>query len=246
MIFNDKWENILPKLADKSIGLVLTDPPYKKTQQKWDTDVDWAKLWPELNRVCVDDAAIVIFGSQPFTSIVVCSNLKNFKHEWIWQKDKGANFAQVKRSPMKEHENIVVFSTGRAMPKYYPIKEQRKGNGLNLIGNDYMSNTKSREEDMNCGRMTSVKGVTTELRYPSSIQKFNRESGFHCVQKPLKLLSYLIKTYSNPGDLVLDCFMGSGSTNIAAMELGRRSIGIEKDENIFKIAQTRINTYGTA
>jgi site-specific DNA-methyltransferase (adenine-specific) len=237
------WQDTLPTLEDGSIDLVLTDPPFKKTALSWDTDVDWPRLWGELNRICKPDAAIIMFGSQPFTSLMIMSNYKNFKHEWIWQKDKGANFAQVKRSPMKEHENVAVFSTGRGPIKYFPQMQQRSGNGLNLIGTEYVGNSKPSSGDINGGRMKSVRKTIDELRYPSSIQKFNRETGFHPTQKPVDLGQYLIRTYSVEGDTVLDPFMGSGSFGVSAAKEKRNYIGIDSDETSYNAAKTRLDEY---
>lgn len=201
------------------------------------------QLWVQFNRIAKDNAAIVLFGSQPFTSVLVASNIKNFRHEWIWQKDKGANFAHVKRSPMKEHENIVVFSTGRALPKYFPQMQKRTGNGLNLIGNEYVANLGKNPLSVTGPRLKEKRGTVSELRYPSSVQKFNRETGLAPTQKPLKLLEYLVLTYSEEGDTVLDCTMGSGTTGVAAVKLNRNFIGMEIDPATFEKAKNRINEY---
>lgn len=232
---------ILPTLADDSVDLVLADLPFEKIEQDWDKMVDLTKLWAQLNRVCKKDAPIVMFGSQPFTSVLVSSNLKNFKHGWVWQKDKGANFAQVKRSPMKEHEDIVVFSTGRGPIKYFPIKEERKGAGVKCIGKEYVANATPDKNDINGGRMVPKRGITTELRYPSSIQKFNREVGWFSTQKPVDLLSYLIKTYSEPNAVVLDPTMGSCSTGVACIKTQRQFIGIEKNKDHYDLCIKRIS-----
>lgn len=233
--------DILPKLKDKSVDLVIADLPYEKVEQQWDKIIDMAKLWPELNRVCVDDAAIIMFGSQPFTSLVITSNLKNFKYTWVWRKDKGSNFAQVKRSPFKEHEDIAVFSTGRAATKYFPIMEERNGNGLNLIGSDYIGNSKPSKKDIYGGRMTPQKKTVSKLRYPSSVQKFNREGGWFATQKPVALLEYLIKTYSKTGT-ILDPTAGSMSLAIACSNLKRDCICIEKDPENFQIGIDRLTS----
>jgi len=177
----------------------------------------------------------VLTASQPFTSILVTSNLKLFKYEWIWEKDAGSNFATVKYQPMKEHENILVFGKGKT--KYYPIKETR-------IGSRQGKKTKSYDS----GRKNSVYGTSRgigkfevdELRYPRSIQRFKRERGLHPTQKPVALFEYLIKTYTNEGEIVLDNCIGSGTTAIAALNTGRFFIGIEKEEKYVEIARRRV------
>lgn len=242
-LYNEDCLDRLPLIADKSIDCIIADLPYGSSEMKWDQIIPMDKLWKEFNRICKDNAAIVMFGSQPFTSILVNSNIKNFKHEWIWKKDKGANFAHVKRAPMKEHENIVVFGTGRAPTRYFPQKQEREGNGKNLIGTKYVANLGAKSESISGPRMKEREGRVSELRYPSSVQYFNRQTGLHPTQKPLQLLNYLVLTYSESGDTILDPSMGSGTTGVAAAELGRNFIGIELDGEIFNKAKERIEKY---
>ena len=189
----------------------------------------------QYNRIIKDNGAIVLFGSQPFTSALIMSNLKMFKYEWIWEKDAGSNFVTVKYQPMKEHENILVFGKGKT--RYFPIMQERIG-----------SRKGKETTTIDSGRKDSVYGTQEgrgilkvgKLRYPRSIQRFNRERGLHPTQKPVALLEYLIKTYTNENDVVLDNCMGSGSTGVACKELNRNFIGIELDEKYFKIAKERI------
>lgn len=235
----------LPSIPDKYFDLILCDLPYFYAKScKWDLPVPLDQLWPQLNRIAKDNAPIVHFGSQPFTSMLVMSNLKNFKYEWIWQKDKGSNFVHVKRSPFKEHENIVVFGTGREDPNYFPIMEARSGNGLNLIGTQYYSNSQEDPNSVTGPRLKKKKGKIEELRYPKSVQKFNRETGWFATQKPVSLLEYLIKTYSKEGDTVLDPTGGSFSTAIACYNLKRNCLCIEKDEDNFNNGTTRLQEEG--
>ena len=234
-IYNEDCLVGMDKIDDKSVDMILCDLPYGTTACKWDTVIPFEPLWEQYNRIIKDDSAIVLFGSQPFTSALIMSNLKMFKYEWIWEKDAGSNFATVKYQPMKEHENILVFGKGKT--RYFPIMQERIG-----------SRKGKETTTIDSGRKDSVYGTQEgcgiskvgKLRYPRSIQRFNRERGLHPTQKPVALLEYLIKTYTNEGDIVLDNCMGSGSTGVACKELNRNFIGIELDEKYFNIAKERI------
>ena len=226
---------LMKDIPDKSIDMILCDLPYGTTACKWDIVIPFEPLWEQYNRIIKDNGAIVLFGSQPFTSALIMSNLKMFKYEWIWEKDAGSNFVTVKYQPMKEHENILVFGKGKT--RYFPIMQERIG-----------SRKGKETTTIDSGRKDSVYGTQEgrgilkvgKLRYPRSIQRFNRERGLHPTQKPVALLEYLIKTYTNENDVVLDNCMGSGSTGVACKELNRNFIGIELDEKYFKIAKERI------
>ena len=177
-----------------------------------------------------------MFGSQPFTSALVMSNPKMFRYEWIWLKNRGSNFALANKMPIKEHENILVFY--KKLPIYNPIKQQRAASGEARIKTIINPSTVSE----NYGGIVLQEGkIYGKLRFPSSWQKFNCEVGFHPTQKPVALLEYLIKTYTNEGETVLDNCMGSGSTGVACVNLNRSFIGIELNDNYFKIAEERIN-----
>lgn len=236
------WEGdcleLMKNIPTGSVDMILCDPPYGTTACKWDTVLDLAVLWAQYERVIKPSGAIVLFGSQPFTSNLVMSNPKLFKYEWIWQKNAGSNFGVVKYQPMKEHESVLVFSRGS--PKYFPIMQERAESGKERV------KTPIKYDNQSEHRYISNKKVTLnsvpELRYPSSIQKFNRERGLHPTQKPVALLEYLVRTYTNEGDTVLDNTMGSGSTGVACKNTGRRFIGIEKDPKYFEIAKKRIFT----
>ena len=226
---------VMKQIPDGSVDMVLCDLPYGTTACKWDTIIPFDLLWPTYLRVCKENAAIVLFAGQPFTSLLVSSNLKMFRHEWIWQKNRGSNFANTVREPFKEHEEILVFSRGRWT--YNKQMQERTGGGADRVkyGLRWMSQSENYRKFAN--RETVIQPT---LRVPSSVQKFNTEVGLHPTQKPVSLLSYLIKTYSNQGELVLDNCMGSGSTGVACIETERNFIGIEKEDEYFNIAKERI------
>lgn len=230
--------DVFPFIEDKSIQLILADLPYGTTACKWDSILPLDKLWAEYKRILKPNGAIVLTASQPFTTKLVSSNYEMFKYEWIWEKDGGSNFATVKYMPMKEHENIVVFGNGKIL--YNEQRQERIGSRKGKI-------TKT----IDSGRKDSVYGtqegglelVVPELRCPRSIQRFTRERGEHPTQKPLELMEYLVKTYTNEGDMVLDNCMGSGTTNLACIKLKRKSIGIEKEKQYYDVAVRRASEY---
>lgn len=226
----------MKEIESGSVDMILTDPPYGATACKWDSIIPLEPMWEQLKRVIKPNGAVVMTASQPFTSVLVTSNLKMFKYEWIWEKDGGSNFATVKYQPMKEHESVLVFCNGKTT--YNQIKQERIGS------------RKGRETTtIDSGRVGSVYGTqeggkklrVPKLRCPRSIQRFNRERGLHSTQKPVALMEYLIKTYTNEGETVLDFCLGSGTTGVACKNLNRNFIGIELDENYFEIAKKRIS-----
>ena len=225
-------------IADKSVDAIITDPPYGTTSCKWDSVIDFKLMWEQLNRIIKPNGAIVLFGTQPFTSALIMSNIKSFKYEWVWFKNMGGNPLNAKKTPMKQHENILVFGNGKT--NYYPIKEERAKSGLNrvrssaIIGGNF-------KDDAVYGKTNVIKTKYDDLRYPKTVQKFNVQRGLHPTQKPVTLMEYLIKTYTNENETVLDFTMGSGTTGVASKNLNRKFIGIEQDEKYFKIASERIN-----
>ena len=233
---------VMPFIPDKSIDMILCDLPYGTTACKWDIIIPFELLWKEYKRIIKDNRAIVLTASQPFTSMLVMSNLEWFKYEWIWEKAVGSNFATLKYQPMKEHENILVFSKGKH--SYYPIKQQRKGSGaerMNYGHNGSKTGETSGNQDF---KGWEVGKYDKNLRYPSSVQYFNnreKDRGQHPTQKPVALFEYLIKTYTNEGDLVLDNCAGSGTTGVACKNLGRDFILIEKIKKYVDIARKRVN-----
>lgn len=221
-------------IPDKSVDMVLTDPPYGTTACKWDTIIPFAPMWLELKRIVKINGAICLFGSEPFSSALRMSNIKMFKYDWIWLKSNGGGFLNANRQPLKRHEIISIFSQkGTA---YFPQKTK---------GKKYTCTRASAGETT---QDQSVAGWVTKndgSRFPLSYQKFSSETGLHPTQKPVALLEYLIKTYTIEGETVLDFTMGSGSTGVACKNLNRNFIGIEKDEKYFKIARQRIENVGT-
>ena len=221
-------------IPDGSIDMVLTDPPYGTTACKWDTVIPFEPLWEQLKRVIKPNGAIVMTASQPFTSALVMSNPKMFKYEWVWEKSKAVGYLNSKIMPLVAHENIVVFSQGKTTY-----------NAQKTSGHAPYNKGKSH-------RPTDVYGKQVEVlvknddgtRHPRTVQYFKtaeNEGKLHPTQKPVALFEYLIRTYTNEGETVLDNCMGSGTTGVACANTNRNFIGIELDEGYFKIAQDRIN-----
>lgn len=228
------YEEILPCIDIKA-DMVLTDPPYGITACKWDSNINIQQLWEIIGDITNDNTPIVITGSQPFSSLLVASKLDWFKYEWIWQKNAGSNFALMKYQPMKEHESILVFSKGTH--NYYPILQERALSGKERVKTKVNYHT---ETEVYGGNLIEQdNNIRPELRFPSSIQKFNRERGLHPTQKPLALFEYLIRTYSKPDNLIIDCFMGSGTTALAYKQLKRYCIGIEVEEKYCEVIAKR-------
>ena len=231
---------LMKDIPDGSIDMILCDLPYGTTACKWDTIIPFDKLWEQYERIIKPNGAIVLTASQPFTSALVMSNPKLFKYEWIWEKAVGSNFAVAKYQPLKEHENILVFCKGKS--NYYPIKEERKGSGKARLKNGYKSNGTSTE--VYGGLQSNRKGKEYEdLKYPSSVQYFNnrdKDRGMHPTQKPTELFEYLIKTYTNENDLVLDNTAGSGTTAIACLNTNRQFIVMEKEQKYYDIILKRV------
>lgn len=235
-LYNGDCLEVMESFPEGSVDMVLCDLPYGMTSNKWDSVIPLDLLWERYHRVCKETAAVVLTASQPFTSMLVMSNLKDFRHEWIWLKNRGSNFANTVREPFKEHEEVLVFSKGKWT--YNKQMQERSGGGLSRVQYNVKFETRSSNYN-DIGVRESNK--LSDLRVPSSYQKFNTEVGSHPTQKPVPLFEYLIRTYSNEGDVVLDNCMGSGTAGVACAKTGRRFIGIEKDENYFGIAEKRIN-----
>lgn len=220
----------LKNVPDGSVDLIVTDPPYGTTACKWDVVVPFDKLWPEYKRVLKPGAACVIFGSEPFSTLLRASNLKDFKHDWIWEKEQGANFMNVKFQPYKVHEIVSVFCCDKE--HYHPQMQ---------TGKPYLSG-KGTSGDIT-GNVPKIQKRNQGTRYPRSVLRFNTDKArgsLHPTQKPRDLLEYLVRTYSNPSDVVLDPFMGSGTTAVACMRMGRNFIGFELSKEYHAIAQQRI------
>lgn len=237
---------LMKDIPDGSIDMILCDLPYGTTACKWDTIIPFDPLWKQYERIIKTNGAIVLTASQPFTSTLVISNINLFRHEWIWKKNRGSNFALLKYQPFKEHESILVFSKDTA--KFYPIMEERSESGKvrcvytfnNVVTSKIINNQTFYNQDGE--RRTLNKG----LRNPSSVQKFNTEVGLHPTQKPVALFEYLIKTYTNEGDLVLDNCAGSGTTAIACLNTNRQFIVMEKELSYYDIILKRVDEFHKA
>ena len=228
---------LMKSIPDGSVDLILTDPPYGTTACKWDSVIDLDLMWAEVWRVLKKNGNVVLFSSQPFTTTLISSNIENFKYEIIWQKNIPTGFQLANKRPMKYHENICIFYKKQGVFNKQ-LEERDEGGKARLKTPVNQSNRKSEHHD------SIVSGnvyYDSELKNPSSIQKFNRVTGLHPTQKPVALLEYLIKTYTNENETVLDFTMGSGSTGVACLNTNRNFIGIEMDENYFNIAESRIN-----
>lgn len=222
----------MQSLPDKSIDLILCDLPYGTTVCKWDSIIPFEALWKEYNRIIKDNAAIVLFGSEPFTSFLICSQIKLFRYDLIWDKQKGCDFLNANRKPLKSHENILVFykKSPTYNKQYWYSTPYKKINGnkkhSSVYGDCHNVDTESLDGKRN----------------PLSILSFARDgTRVHPTQKPVALLEYLIKTYTNEGDIVLDNAFGSGSTLVAAINTNRHYIGFETDEQYFDIACERVD-----
>lgn len=233
ILFGDCLER-MKEIPDGSVDLILTDPPFGTIQNKWDSVIPFDLMWSELKRIIKPKGAIVLFGSQPFTSTLIMSNLKWFKYEQIWDKNKGAQPQLANIQPMKSHENILVFGKGKI--NYYPQKTK---------GDPYTRDNKQKHSDHSLSKgLKPIKQVNTGFRFPKTVllypRDFSAQSRLHPTQKPVALLEYLIKTYTQENETVLDFTFGSGSTGVAAMNTNRKFIGIEMDEGYFNIAKDRI------
>ena len=242
-LYNDDCFNVLKTLPDKSVDLVLTDPPYGTTAIHWDKVLDFDKMWIELERITKPKSNIILFASQPFTSLLISSKLDWFRYELIWNKNKCGSPGLAKKRPQKIHENILIFSKepggiyNPIMEEGDPYKRQTNnpdgyGSGKNTHGYGF-------------GNKKTFKSENKGTRYPKSIlhasRNFSAQQTVHPTQKPTNLLNWLIMTYSDVGDVVLDFTMGSGSAGVSSKLTGRDFIGIELNEEYFKIAQDRID-----
>lgn len=217
-------------IPDGSVDMVLCDLPYGTTQNGWDSLIPFPELWTEYKRVGKENCAFVLTAQPPFDKVLGCSNLAMLKYEWIWEKTKATGHLNAKKQPMKAHENVLVFYGKQAT--YNPQKTE---------GKPYKGSGGGSKND-NYGDFEAVReGSQDGSRYPRSVIQFAHESKpVHPTQKPVALMEYLIRTYTNEGDTVLDNTMGSGTTGLAAVNTGRQFIGIERDDKYFAIAQKRI------
>lgn len=236
-LHNGDCLDIMKQIPDKSIDMILCDLPYGTTACKWDVVIPFEPLWEQYNRIIKDNGAIVLFGSEPFSSYLRMSNIKNYKYDWVWRKTKGGGFALANKRPFKRHEIISVFY--KKQPTYNPIKfivSEDKIDKRKTINNPTMT------ENSTQPNMKIIRTKDDGTRFPISVLNFNSVSqvGGHPTQKPVALLEYLIKTYTNENETVLDNCMGSGSTGVACLNTNRNFIGIELDKDFFEIAKKRI------
>ena len=242
-LYNGDCLEVMKNIPDNSVDLILCDLPYGTTDCKWDTVIPFDLLWQQYDRVIKDNGAILLFGKQPFTTDLINSNRKLFKYELIWEKDKPTNFALANKQPMCYHENILMFY--KKQPIYNKQMVEREGKGTWRYNFDisHENRTIQGTNRKYCGKKDKS-NYDIKYKNPKSILYFDtgkRQHLQHPTQKPVALLEYLIKTYTNENDLVLDNCMGSGSTGVACKNLNRNFIGIELDETYFKIAKERID-----
>lgn len=223
----------MKEIESGSVDMVLADPPYGTTQCKWDSVIPLEPMWQQLKRVIKPNGAIVMTAAQPFTSIIVCSNLTMFKYDWVWRKPKGTGHLNAKKQPMRDKEDVLVFY--KSQPIYNPQMVE---------GAPYKekSGWKGTEGYEGYGIDKRVGNSNGGVRYPKQVQEFGvvERGTLHPTQKPVALMEYLIKTYTNDGETVLDFTAGSGTTGVAARNLGRKFIGIEMDDHYFEVAKGRI------
>ena len=238
-IYNEDCLEGMKRIPDGSVDLVLTDPPYGTTACKWDSVIPFEPMWEQLNRTIKPNGAICIFGSEPFSSALRMSNIKHFKYDWIWKKDQAAGFVNAKCAPLKTHEVISVFSHGT-------IANGSK-NKMEYFPQGLIEINKTRKVDKKDGTFLGARKnqdgkqyVQKYKNYPQSIIMFSRDRGLHPTQKPVALLEYLIKTYTDEGNTVLDFTMGSGSTGVACINTNRNYIGFELDKHYCDMANERI------
>ena len=232
-LFKGDCLEIMKDIPDKGVDMILCDLPYGKTQNKWDSIISLDKLWEQYNRIIKDNGAIVLFAQTPFDKVLGVSNLKMLKYEWIWEKEQGTGFLNAKKMPLKSHENILVFY--EKMPIYNP----------QIVGDEIRKVKRNTGEYRSTNYNTHIEIKESEYkgRYPKSIIKFNRDKiKLHPTQKPVALLEYLIKTYTNEGGLVLDFTMGSGSTGVACLNTNRKFVGIELEKEYFDIATNSLKS----
>ena len=234
-LHNDDCLQVLPSIPNGSIDAIITDLPYGTTACKWDTVIPFEPMWKEVKRVLKPNGAFITTSIQPFTSALVMSNPSMFKCEWIWNKTRASNFASVKYHPLRYHENIVLFGSGAVT--YNPQMETGERYHTRITKRGVIGGNKTIE---------SLEKLPRDTRYPSSVLVYpnmRQQDSIHSTQKPVALYEYLIKTYTNEGETVLDIAMGSGTTIEAAERTGRNSIGIEKDEGIFQSALLRLKSF---
>lgn len=226
--------DLMPQLADQSIDLILADLPYAVSQNSWDTIIPFQPLWEQYERIIKPNGAIVLTATQPFTSMLVTSNLKLFKYEWVWSKTIGSGQLNAKKQPLRTHESVLVFY--KKPPTYNPQLTE---------GKPYHAKRKKTFDGFGYGQQTDSETINAGTRLPKSVLPIPnpRIKGGHPTQKPVALMEYLIKTYTHAGETVLDNVIGSGTTAIAALQTGRNFIGFESDPKFVELSRERINNF---
>ena len=245
---------IMDELIELGIvfDMILVDPPYKKTRGRWDTIIPINDMWNKSNKLIKSNGAICVFGNEPYSSMVRLGNIENYKYDWKWVKNRATGFANCNYRPMARYEDIMVFSKANASTGGKNNPMIYKPQGLIASGKKKKNTPKRhgliQQDTNNVGKnnalMQDTEYIQKYTNYPNNILEFNCESKYlHPTQKPVDLLEYLIKTYTNEGDLILDFTMGSGSTGVACLNTNRKFIGIELDEKYFNIAKERLSKY---
>lgn len=243
-IYNEDCLVGMGRIPDKSVDMILCDLPYGTTACKWDNVIPFEPLWEQYNRVIKDNGAIVLFGSQPFTSALIMSNIKEYKATWYWKKEKGTNFVQAKRYPMRVIEECLLFCKGT--PTYNPALREVKpySHVLPKPKSGTSQHMDSKSVDLEGNRIYK----TYNTAYPINVLEFSRDNmgkgkSLHPTQKPVALCEYLIKTYTNEGETVLDNCMGSGTTAVACINTNRNYIGFELDKDYYEASKKRLNDF---
>jgi site-specific DNA-methyltransferase (adenine-specific) len=245
-LYNGDCLEVMKSIRDNSIDAIITDPPYGTTACKWDNVIPFEAMWEQLNRIIKPNGAIVLFGSEPFSSALRMSNINNFKYDWIWEKSMPTGMAQNSYMPMKYHEIISVF-VNKSKPTFN--KQLAERNKTSLLRAKYkIQGSPNKSNHINIGKKEATYYDNTKVN-PKTVLKFKsvpntpKGSKKHPTQKPVLLIEYLIKTYTKENETVLDFTMGSGTTGVACKNLNRNFIGIEKDKNYFEIASKRIKEH---
>lgn len=248
-LYNGDCLQIMDKLIESEIKVdaIITDPPYGTTDCKWDSVIPLDKMWERINKLIKPNRAIVLFGGEPFTSKLRMSNIKNYKHEWYWNKNSSGNILRAKYMPLKLIENICIFSNGKCPynPQMIERSEKEEKEFMMKRGKNYTH----KKSDMFTGVKSGAFSYKSDSKYKypvnlldfsARVKECNNRTRVHPTQKPVDLLEYLVKTYTNEKDVVLDFTMGSGSTGVACLNTNRQFIGIELDEKYFNIAKDRM------
>jgi len=235
--------DVFPFIEDKSIDAIIADLPYGTTACKWDSILPLDKLWEQYKRILKDDGCVILTASQPFTSVLTCSNLKWFKYEWIWKKTRYSGNLNATRMPLKAHESVLIFAKGKT--KYYPLKTEAPEHLIDKRKTINPSIVKDGGAYNGSKGFVNIRKKDDGTRYPISVQEFKNpnNNSLHPTQKPVELMEYLIKTYTNEKEIVLDNTMGSGTTGLACLKTNRQFIGIEKEKQYYDVAVRRASEY---